>query len=274
MSEEEPSAKKEPSARKEPSAYTEPLADKEPSAGKEPSADGKPSATLEQRRLALLERLIQGRAAELAKSSFTQSHWRNALQRAERLRPAAAQRLLDKAETVIAALEAADSAHAANRNDASEEGTGGAALRTQTRERLAQLNSLLAQVEPLLPDNSPAAVLHTALAEQDRRFWAAMGQGHSEPAVPTWKQGLQAARDLSATRARFQLDQLLATAVAHQPEFPGPLNPQRLLVRLLTRLHEISPAYLIRTLDHSRTLFGQPGRKEASSPSKGVRKKG
>lgn len=229
---------------------------------------------LEQRRLGLLERLGSDRPGECA-DSFARTHWRHLLQRAERLRPAATQRLLDKAAAAIATLEWTDSGEgAASRNDADQERLDGAALRLRTRERLAQLNRLLAQVAPLLPDDSPAARLHTALAEQDRRFWAALGQGGSEPAVPSWKQGLQAARDLSATRARFQLDQLLATALAHQPEFPGPLNPQRLLVRLLTRLHDISPAYLIRTLDHSRTLFEQQAGKDASPPPKAQRRKG
>lgn len=234
------------------------------------------AASAEERRLALVKRLNALHSPGPA--SFQQMYWRNVLQRTSGQRPAVTRVLLDKAEVAIKVMESR--APDAREDDAASSETRTAEshrLRAGTQQYLATLNSACSQEEPLLSDNSPAALLPGALAEQDRHFWAAMGLSDanrppSESAEPAPMQGLQAARDLVATRARFQLDQLLATALTHQPEFPGPLNPQRLLVRLLTGLHDASPAYLMRTLDHSRTLFELQGSK-AIDTSKSNRKK-
>lgn len=233
---------------------------------------------LEQRRQALLERLAALSGDETGPApiaTFQLAYWHSVLQRAARQREAVAQSLVDKVEAAITALQTSSSTAKEDSAGRSASAADSHSLRAQSQQRLAQLNHVLSHQEPLLPDASPAALLHIALAEQDRLFWAAMGPPQPEATnagASARRQGLQAARDLSATRARFQLDQLLATALAHQPEFPGPLNPQRLLVRLLTRLHDASPAYLMRTLDHSRTLFGMQQSEKAGNPPRGERK--
>lgn len=254
---------------------------------------------MEQRRLALLERLAAVAARDADSSAAAAPHrgdprpepvpagslqltyWRNLLQRAGRQRAAVARRLLDKAEAAMMSLEQRDgSKQGRGERERGERERGAADLTTRAgspdghpraQQWLVQLMQDLSP--PELPTlDTPEARLQAAMAEQERRFWLALGGGPSEPAVPRRQQGLQAARELGATRARFQLDQLVATALVHQPEFPGPLNPQRLLVRLLTRLHDVSPAYLIRTLEQTRTVFELQRGGETESPPRGGRK--
>lgn len=182
------------------------------------------------------------------------------LRRASGQRPNVAQRLLDRIEVGISVLE--KQSHPAvgeggckvSRSSCTPRFQSTHRLMAQTRLTLVQLNRELAGAHHPVSGPTPSA-LAAALAEQDRIFKARLSSV-GDALVPVPKSGLHAARHLDTLRSRFQLDQLIATALVHQPETPGPLNPQRLLVRLLTTLHELSPSYLMHTLDHSRTLFG------------------
>lgn len=57
---------------------------------------------------------------------------------------------------------------------------------------------------------------------------------------------LKAVRAFKASSQKREVDSRVAQAIDESPENAGPLNPQRLMVRSLSTLRELSPAYLSR----------------------------
>lgn len=58
------------------------------------------------------------------------------------------------------------------------------------------------------------------------------------------RQELKAVRAFKASSQKREVDSRVTQAIEESPENAGPLNPQRLMVRSLSTLRELSPAYL------------------------------
>jgi hypothetical protein len=105
------------------------------------------------------------------------------------------------------------------------------------------------------PSRRPLAELLAYLQSRD-------GPGESPRELRT----LRAHRD---TWARLRDEQRLAQALSSLPPNAGPLNSQRLVLRALQRMRELSPGYFHRFLAHLETLQGleQAGVTPAASPA-------
>jgi hypothetical protein len=84
--------------------------------------------------------------------------------------------------------------------------------------------------------------------------------GRQSPAPDAAAGGLAAAepkalRQFRRTWARLSVDRQLARSLQQAPENPGPLNSQRLVLRALRCMQDISPAYLEHFVSHVETLL-------------------
>lgn len=66
---------------------------------------------------------------------------------------------------------------------------------------------------------------------------------------------LKAVRYFRSTWSRLSVDQQLSRSLARVPENAGPLNSQRLVLRSLQLMREVSPAYLSRFMSYVDTLL-------------------
>ncbi|MBC7729655.1 MAG: DUF2894 domain-containing protein [Microbacteriaceae bacterium] len=66
---------------------------------------------------------------------------------------------------------------------------------------------------------------------------------------------LKAVRYFRSTWSRLSVDQQLTRSLARVPENAGPLNSQRLVLRSLQLMREVSPAYLSRFMSYVDTLL-------------------
>lgn len=107
-----------------------------------------------------------------------------------------------------------------------------------------------------VPSRRPLAELLAYLQSRD-------GPGEAQPRE---LRTLRAHRD---TWARLRDEQRLAQALSTLPPNAGPLNSQRLVLRALQRMRELSPGYFHRFLAHLETLQGleQAGAPPAASPA-------
>ena len=112
-----------------------------------------------------------------------------------------------------------------------------------------------APAPPPAPSRRPLAELLAYLQSRD-------GPGESPRELRT----LRAHRD---TWARLRDEQRLAQALSSLPPNAGPLNSQRLVLRALQRMRELSPGYFHRFLAHLETLQGleQAGATPAAGPA-------
>ena len=199
-----------------------------------------------QRQLAARLARLRGRHG-----SFDHRYLEALLQRAGPRPVAVARRLLDRVERGVAALE--------------HQGAAGGEVNQTTPaegETIARLRHLR-QALDARPDVDPAAGrLARALESQDR-----------QTPGRTSGDSLRAARRLESLRARYRQHRLIAVAREEQPAAPGPLNPHNLLVRALTAMGEISPAYLARLTEYSRQLLWLQQLGEKPPPAKKARGK-
>ena len=66
---------------------------------------------------------------------------------------------------------------------------------------------------------------------------------------------LKSAKRFREARARRGADSLVTRAITACPQNSGPLNPQRLIIRSIVAMREISPQYLSRFVTHLNTLL-------------------
>lgn len=66
---------------------------------------------------------------------------------------------------------------------------------------------------------------------------------------------LRTARRFRSTWARLRIEHQLTRSQASVPANPGPLNSQRLVLRALRQMQDISPAYLARFMGHVEALM-------------------
>ena len=146
-----------------------------------------------------------------------------------------------------------------------------AALEARTRAEPAEAAALGRSGAPGASGDAPAMVTapgptpapsRRPLAELLAYLQSRDGPGESPRELRT----LRAHRD---TWARLRDEQRLAQALSSLPPNAGPLNSQRLVLRALQRMRELSPGYFHRFLAHLETLQGleQAGATPAAGPA-------
>ncbi|MDH4040450.1 MAG: DUF2894 domain-containing protein [Gammaproteobacteria bacterium] len=93
-----------------------------------------------------------------------------------------------------------------------------------------------------------------ALADLVRRLQQAQGHAEQDPAAAPAGE-LKAAGYFRDVLQQQRADKLVARAQLEAPADSGPLNPQKLVIRSLSAMREISPRYLARFVSYVDTLF-------------------
>ena len=101
-----------------------------------------------------------------------------------------------------------------------------------------------AHLETILRRQEAAVLQSRADAEQD-----------NPPLLPRTQGELRAARYFRDSQARRHAETLIARATREAPQDSGPLNPQKLAIRSLAAMQELSPAYLSRFVAYVDTLL-------------------
>lgn len=84
---------------------------------------------------------------------------------------------------------------------------------------------------------------------------------------------LSALKDFRETWIKHNFHKLVSQIENNAPENPGPLNPQMLLVKTLTRMRDLSPEYLYRFVSYVDTLFWLEQSTEPNDTSKKIQRK-
>lgn len=90
-------------------------------------------------------------------------------------------------------------------------------------------------------------------ASLTRRLKTTADDSNSLPASSS--QELKAVRHFREAQQRHHADKLVTNAILDAPESAGPLNPQKLALRSLAIMREVSPAYLTHFVCYVDTLF-------------------
>ncbi len=85
------------------------------------------------------------------------------------------------------------------------------------------------------------------------KFFATTARANTLPAQTTGE--LKSTRYFRVVLQQQRVNQLVTRAVAEAPEGAGPLNPQKLAIRSLAAMRDLSPAYLGRFVSYVDTLF-------------------
>lgn len=81
---------------------------------------------------------------------------------------------------------------------------------------------------------------------------------------------LRTAQQLRPTLARLRVQRQIARAQARQPDNPGPLNSEHLLVRALQQMQALAPAYLASFITQMETLLWLDTARGATGPEQGI----
>ena len=103
----------------------------------------------------------------------------------------------------------------------------------------------------------PAPALAELVGHIERQSAALLGAPAADPsgAAAASFADLKAVRYFSSTWSRLHADQQLAQSRARVPANAGPLNSQRLVLRALQLMREVSPAYLNRFMSYVDALL-------------------
>jgi hypothetical protein len=150
---------------------------------------------------------------------------------------------------------------------------------------LSDLSQLLANQQTAVNASNQGPALDLLLHQQENEIRQQLLPSQQPPQQlpePAGKPSATAAtepRELHASRRFRQAQQkhttrkVLNKAIHESPDSPGPLNPQMLALRALTRMQELSPDYLNRFVSYIDTLLwleqsniktGKPARKKSS----------
>ncbi|MEZ5555618.1 DUF2894 domain-containing protein [Haliea sp.] len=116
---------------------------------------------------------------------------------------------------------------------------------------MRELPTLLQRGLQAMSPPSPRRALEARLQAQE---FAALGNADGPLTEAHSADGLVAARRYHEAQAGQVVDQLLTGFRAALPEAPGPLNPEALVIRALTRAQAVSPAYVERLMRHAEVL--------------------
>jgi len=119
------------------------------------------------------------------------------------------------------------------------------------REALRELPALLQRGLQAMSPPSPRRALEARLQAQE---FSALGNADGPVTEAYSTDSLVAARRYREAHAGQVVDQLLTGFRAALPEAPGPLNPETLVIRALTRAQAVSPGYVERLMRHAEVL--------------------
>ena len=131
-------------------------------------------------------------------------------------------------------------------------------------DSVAALRSLTARLNRQCPSGEGAAgqtpSLEEALREQDTLLLTQgrpAGNDAARAGLPTAVAigELKSSRSFRQLQSRINAEKTAAQALADEAEDAGPLNPQRLVIRSLTAMQELSPQYLNRFVAYIDTLL-------------------
>ena len=139
----------------------------------------------------------------------------------------------------------------------------------------------LARLAAALDAAVPVAPLADLLRHIDRASAVVVGQALAQAAAPTGAEAnlapglpveLKAVRFFRRSWARLSVDRQLTQSIARAPEQAGPLNSQRLVLRSLQLMRDVSPAYLDRFMSYVDALMWleQAGSAGAAAPPAGA----
>jgi len=179
--------------------------------------------------------------------ALSAAYYRALIERAGRSREYLAERILDRVEAGMATYGSFSHVEEGARERPeialSDEGVSALeALLVLCR----QLNGSMEQV----PDQPLSLEQELSIQLQD----LLPGSDTGMPSAAAGMTQLQSARNLQGLQKRSRLEQLMLVAAAQRPDTAGPLNPQSLVVRVLSTLHDLSPAYLARFITYARAL--------------------
>jgi Protein of unknown function (DUF2894) len=119
---------------------------------------------------------------------------------------------------------------------------------------LRLLKEKLDQGYQTLEDNLQDASFADHLRKQERDMLLSLGNtGATESSDRSGE--LKSARRFRDTLVKVNADRLVKQSVEDAPEDSGPLNPQRLMIRSLSTMRDLSPHYLSQFVSYVDTLF-------------------
>tara|TARA_R110001592_G_scaffold363392_1_gene687092 strand:+ start:13396 stop:14148 length:753 start_codon:yes stop_codon:yes gene_type:complete len=131
------------------------------------------------------------------------------------------------------------------------------AARLDRRATSTPLATLLKSLEPLSqqgegsPSEGPASA---QLQEQENAVLELIAADSCHAAAPPAGE-LKSARYFRELRQQRTAQDRVARALKEAPEESGPLNPQKLIIRSMLSMRDISPGYLARFVSYVDTLF-------------------
>ena len=129
--------------------------------------------------------------------------------------------------------------------------------RNTTGDLMVQLSEQLLAAEPLSAAAQATPLKpRDFLRQQERELTRPATDSASTPALPWAHQQtqLKSAQQCREALAQLEAEHLVSQASRAAPEDSGPLNPQKLAIRSLLTLRDLSPAYLGRFVSYLDTL--------------------
>ncbi|MEH6582836.1 MAG: DUF2894 domain-containing protein [Halioglobus sp.] len=130
---------------------------------------------------------------------------------------------------------------------------------------LASLSSQLEHRETGLDEGPDGGSFEDFLRQQESAMVSSLASPDSAqgalfadqdlPALPGDFGELKSVRQHRESRAKISADKLVTRAIAECPEEAGPLNPQKLVIRSLSAMRDLSPHYLNRFVTYIDTLL-------------------
>lgn len=122
----------------------------------------------------------------------------------------------------------------------------------QRRSAGTHLTALLGRLEPGAQEGAGPA--SARLQDQENAVLELIAADTNQGAAPSAGE-LKAARYFRELRQQRAAQDRVALALKEAPEESGPLNPQKLVIRSMLAMREISPGYLARFVSYVDTLF-------------------
>lgn len=141
-------------------------------------------------------------------------------------------------------------------------------LEARLAEQVASYAARFEQAPPAAPTAPPAAAPPSALAELTRAIaeqFPAHGEGSLDARFGSPVE-LKTMRYFRDTWTRLSVEKQVTQAIEQAPENAGPLNSQRLVLRALGLMREISPAYLGRFMAYADALVWLDPSEQESKP--------
>ncbi|MCV6614494.1 MAG: DUF2894 domain-containing protein [Cellvibrionaceae bacterium] len=168
------------------------------------------------------------------------------LERAGRLPAQFAGPTLAKAESALQAYQQHWREALAERAPNTEPEFGNEAL-----QQLTELSQCLAQQAWAPEPSQDEADWSSLLQQQERALVASAGLGSAQAQAPE----LRSMAPFRQSWERIRAERIAIEVAKEAPENPGPLNQHMQIIRLLSSLHQLSPAYFSRYVSYLGSLM-------------------